>query len=353
MPRIGPQEKPEPTDVAFVLLPRFNMMSMAALLEPMRIANYLAPRTLYRWEYLSAEAGDVVASNGMRQATAKLAEAGDPSTVLICGSWGAEHYHSTALLTWLRRLHRKGVRLVAVELGIYVLARAGLLGDGMATTHWSWMPGFAEQFPRVDMREQLYTVVGSIMTCAGGTATLDLSLHLIAERHGQQLAFEVAEQILHHPVRGAAVAQRHTLGAATDRIPADLRAAVTMIEQHIDEPLTVPQIAVRIGISQRQLERLFQRYIGCSAVQFSQLLRLQHARVLLTSTRLSIREVSAATGFNSMSYFSQTFARCFGKKPSEYRQAWPDQDSAPSWPGTVFSFIEKIKMPAVRPLGSP
>ena len=353
MPKSAGHDKAEPTEVAFVLLPRFNMMSLAALLEPMRIANYVAPRTLYRWEYLSVEAGDVVASNGMRQSTSKLTESGNPETVFICGSWGAEHYHNTALLTWLRRLHRKGVRLIAIELGIYILARAGLLGEGLATTHWSWMPGFTEQFPRVQMREQLYTKAGNIMTCAGGTATLDLSLHLVAELHGHQLAFEVAEQIMHHPVRGAAVAQRHTLGAATDRIPAELRAAVTLIEKHIEEPLIVPDIAVRIGISQRQLERLFQRYIGCSAVQFSQLLRLQHARVLLTSTRLSIRDVSAATGFNSMSYFSQTFARCFGKKPSQYRQAWPDQESAPSWPGTVFSFIEKIRIPAARPRGSP
>jgi transcriptional regulator GlxA family with amidase domain len=353
MPKANEHQEAEPTRVAFVLLPRFNMMSLAALLEPMRIANYVAPRTLYHWEFLSVESGDVLASNGMREATVKLAEAGNPTLVFVCGSWGAEHYHSAELLTWLRRLQRKGIRLIAIELGIYVLARAGLLGESVATTHWSWMPGFAEQFPRVQMREQLYTVEGNIMTCAGGTATLDLSLHLIAENHGDQLAFEVAEQILHHPVRSAAAAQRHTLGAATDRIPGDLRAAVTLIEAHIEEPLTIPQIATLTSISQRQLERLFQRYIGCSAVQFSQLLRLQHARVLLTSTRLSIREVSAATGFNSMSYFSQTFARCFGKKPSEYRQAWPDQEPAPSWPGTVFSFIEKIRIPAARPRGSP
>lgn len=341
------------TRVAFVLVPRFNMMSLAALLEPMRIANYVSPQPLYRWEFLSAEGGEVAASNGMRQATGTLARAGDPAQVFVCGSWGTDHYRNTELFNWLRRLHRKGVRLAAIELGIYVLARAGLLGDRVATTHWSWMPGFAEQFPRVQTREQLYTEDGGIITCAGGAATLDLGLHLIAERHGDQLAFEVAEQILHHPLRGACAPQRHTLGATTDKIPADLREAVKLIEDHIEEPLTVPEIAARIGISQRQLERLFKRNIGCSAVQFSQLLRLQHARVLLTSTRLSIRDVSAATGFNSLSYFSQAFARCFGRKPSEYRQAWPDQEASPTWPGTVFSFIEKNGLAPVPPRGSP
>jgi AraC family carnitine catabolism transcriptional activator len=353
MPKLEESTDAKVTRVAFVLVPRFNMMSLAALLEPMRVADYISPQPLYRWEYLSAEGGEVSASNGMRQATVKLAEANGPEIVFVCGSWGAEHYQSAELFNWLRRLHRKGVRLAAIELGIYVLARAGLLGDRVATTHWSWMPGFAEQFPRVQMREQLYTEDGGILTCAGGTAVLDLGLHLIAERHGDQLAFEVAEQIMHHPVRAAEQPQRHTLGATTDNIPADLRVAVKLIEEHIEEPLTVPEVAARVGISQRQLERLFKRNIGCSAVQFSQLLRLQYARVLLTSTRLSIRDVSAATGFNSMSYFSQAFARCFGKKPSEYRQAWPDQEAAPSWPGTVFSLIDKIRLPSARPRGSP
>jgi len=353
MANIGENAAVQVTRVAFVLVPRFNMMSLVALLEPMRVANYLSPQPLYHWEYLSAEGGEVLASNGMHQATTTLAEAGDPALVFVCGSWGTEHYHSPELMSWLRLLHRNGGRLAAIELGVYVLARAGLLGERAATTHWSCMSGFAEQFPRVRLREQLYTEDGRILTCAGGTATLDLALHLIAEDHGDQIAFEVAEQVMHHPVRGAEFPQRHTLGAATDRIPADLRAAVTLIEDHTDEPLTVPEIAARTGISQRQLERLFKRYIGCSAVQFSQLLRLQYARVLLTSTRLSIRDVSAATGFNSMSYFSQAFARCFGKKPSEYRHAWPDQEPAPSWPGTVFSFIEKIRLPGGRPRGLP
>ena len=115
----------------------------------------------------------------------------------------------------------------------------------------------------------------------------------------------------------------------------------------------MPGIAARVGISQRQLERLFKRYIGCSAVQFGQLLRLQYARVLLTSTGMSIRDVSTATGFNSMSYFSQTFARCFGKKPSEYRRAWPDQEPTPSWPGTVVTFLEQIRLAEGSTRGSP
>ncbi len=353
MPRPVPSRKPQAMAIAFVLLPRFNMMSLAALLEPMRIANYLSPHPLYRWEHLSAEGGELRASNGMVQTCLPLAAAADPALIFLCGSWGSDHYHNTELFNWLRRHRRRGAEIAAIELGVYVLARAGLIGSRLATTHWSCMPGFAEQFPQVQTREQLYTRDHGVLTCAGGVATLDLGLALVAEHHGEQLALEVAEQIMHHPVRGPEAPQRHTLGAATENVPAGLRAAVRLIEQSIEEPLAVPEIAAEIGMSQRQLERLFKRYIGCSAVQFSQLVRLQHARVLLTSTEMSIREVSAATGFNSMSYFSQVFARCFGKRPSEYRRAWPEQEPAPSWPGTVVSFLESLRLPERRPRGSP
>ena len=105
----------------------------------------------------------------------------------------------------------------------------------------------------------------------------------------------------------------------------------------------MPRVCRELGVSQRKLERLFKRDIGCTIVQYSKLLRLQYARVLLSSTRMSIREVSAACGFNSMSYFSQSFLQAFGKKPSEYRQAWPEADAAPSWPGTVYAFLQTAR----------
>ena len=131
------------------------------------------------------------------------------------------------------------------------------------------------------------------------------------------------------------------MGASTDELPPQVRSAITLIEDNVEEPWSVPRIAAELEISQRQLERLFRRHMGCSVVQYSQLHRLQCARVLLTSTRMSVREVSVACGFNSLSYFSQAFARCFERKPSDYRQAWPEDDISPSWPGTVFSLVEK------------
>jgi AraC family carnitine catabolism transcriptional activator len=116
-----------------------------------------------------------------------------------------------------------------------------------------------------------------------------------------------------------------------------------VIERNMTEPLTVPEIAAYIGLSQRQLERQFKKSIGCSIVQFGLLMRLQHARVLLISTDLGVRESATASGFNSLSHFAYAFKKCFGRRPRDYRQAWPEQDSAPHWPGTLGRFLDTLQ----------
>lgn len=330
-----------------MLLPRFNMLTLTTLIEPMRIANYLAPEPLFGWDYRAPEPGMVTASNGLQVACAAL-DAGDSAAAgiaIVCGSWGAENYENPNLFRWLRRQARNGRRIVGVELGVYALARAGLLEGRRVTTHWSMMAGFAEAFPNIDVCEQLYTVDDRIMTCAGGTSGLDLMLYLVAQQCGEQLATEAANQILHHPRRPPEGMQRVATGGKNANIHADVRSAMKLLESHISEPLSVPQVCKKLGVSQRKLERLFRRDTGCTIAQYSKLVRLQNARVLLSTTHMSIRQVSAACGFNSMSYFSMSFFATFGKKPSEYRQAWPENAPAPSWPGTVYSFIQNTLRP--------
>lgn len=332
-------------EVAFFLLPRFNMLTLAAALEPLRAANYLAASSLYRWCHLSTAGGSVGASNGIAVGTTAYTNLErSPDLLVLVASWGADHFHDPGVFAWLRRLERQGVELMALEMAVHILARAGLLAGRKATTHWSWMPGFVEKYPHIDAVEQLYASDGNVTTCAGGSAALDLMFDVIGREHGARLAAEVADQMLYPPARSGDAPQRRTLGTATGDAHPDLRRAVALMEAHIAEPLTMPAIADDLGLSQRRLERLFHRHMGVSPVRFSQHLRLQHARVLLTSTTMSIRDVSAACGFNSMTYFSAAFLACFGKRPSDYRQAWPAGEAAPSWP---VSFI--AGEPGLRP----
>lgn len=330
-----------PSHMTFLIVPRFNMATLITLIEPLRIANYLAPAPLYQWEILSMEGPEVTASNGLSTAASPIVERNRRGeTIFVLASWGAEHYANRELFSWIRRQARDGARICSVELGCYLVAKAGLLSGRRVATHWSWAPGFQEQFPDIRIVEHLFTLDEPVLTCAGGVAGVDLMLRLIADAHGEGMAGEVADQMLHHPIRPGTAPQRRTLGQGMEQLAPMVRQAIALIERNISEPLTVPEIAAALGVSQRQLERQFNRSIGCTVVQFGTLVRLQHARVLLISTKLSVRDIATAAGFNTLSHFAVAFRKCFGRRPSEYRQAWPREDSTPSWPGTLAAFLD-------------
>lgn len=328
--------------ISIVLLPRFNMMTLTSVIEPLRVANYLSSEDLFTWQFHSPEPGTVYASNGMQCECMPLPAAGTVADIIaVFGSWGAENYEDVALEHWLKRQARSHAMLIGVELGVYALARAGLLLKRHITTHWCWKPGFKEQFPTLNVSEQLYCIDRNIITCAGGTAGLDMMLQLIATEYSEQLAVEISNQILVNPWRAPESPQRAATGGICKDVHPKVRKAMRILEENIEEPCSIPALCKLVNVSQRSLERLFVRDTGCTIVQFSKLLRLQFARVLLASTQMSVRDVSVACGFNSLSYFSQCFSRVIGKRPSEYRQAWPDNEPTPSWPGTAYSFIEQ------------
>ena len=274
--------------MVFIVVPRFNITTLITMIETLRIANYLAPSSTFSWEVASFDGSKVIASNGMT-ATIKTANENLRSAefVFILGSWGTEHYHNQKLTAWLRKRARAGERICGVELGSYIVARAGLLDGKSATIHWSWLNGFKENFDRVEVEESLFTLDSKVMTCSGGLAGVDLMLRLIEEINGSSFSGEIADQMLHHPIRSAASPQRSTMGRSTETMRPLLREAMTLIENNIEEPLTVPQIAKVLGVSQRQLERQFKKNVGCTVVQFGLLKRLQNARLLLISTDMS------------------------------------------------------------------
>ena len=329
--------------IVFIVVPRFNITTLITMIETLRIANYLAPTSKFSWEVASFDGSKITASNGM---TATIKTANDnlrsAEFVFILGSWGTEHYRNQKLTAWLRKRARAGERICGVELGSYIVARAGLLDGKLATIHWSWLNGFKENFDRVEVEENLFTLDSKVMTCSGGLAGVDLMLRLIEEINGSSFSGEIADQMLHHPIRSATSPQRSTMGRSTETMRPLLREAMTLIENNIEEPLTVPQIANLLGVSQRQLERQFKKNVGCTVVQFALLKRLQNARLLLISTDMSIRQIATASGFNTMSHFAFSFGKFFGRRPSDYREAWPKEEPAPTWPGSLSDFLDTL-----------
>jgi AraC family carnitine catabolism transcriptional activator len=333
-----------PHHAIFVVVPRFNIATLITMIETMRIANYLAPEPLFSWDVVSFDGAQVVASNGMATSVATNPDAlGQAEFVFVLGSWGTEHYSNPTLTAWLRRRARAGSGICGVELGCYIVARAGLLDRKQATTHWSWLSGFRETFGQVDVEERLFTIDGKVLSCSGGLAGVDLMLRLIEQSHGSSFSGEIADQMLHHPIRTATSPQRSTMGRSTETMLPLVREAMTLIEENIEDPLSVPDIAATLHVSQRQLERQFKKHVGCTVVQFGLLRRLQNARLLLISTDLSVREIATASGFNTLSHFAFSFGKFFGRRPSEYRDAWPENEPAPSWPGSLSDFLSTLK----------
>jgi transcriptional regulator GlxA family with amidase domain len=144
------QSAADATVFSFLIVPRFNMATLITMIEPLRVANYLASRALCGWEILSLDGADIVARNGMSMAAHPPQERGRrDEVVFVLASWGAEGYANRETIGWLRRRAREGARICAVELGRYIAARAGLLTGAQVATHWSWAPGFQEQFPQI------------------------------------------------------------------------------------------------------------------------------------------------------------------------------------------------------------
>jgi len=308
--------------VAVILVPGFALMSFASVIEPVRGANRLSGFQFYDWELFAPEGGMVESNSGITVAAAPVAalEQAHFDLVVVCAASHAEQRRFRAVEEVLRRLARRDVALAAVSTGSFVLARAGLLSDRRCTVHWDYAESFAEAFPDIALCNDLFVVDGSILTCAGATAALDMMLQLIGAHHGQELARQISGQFLHGGIRAAADDQRRMLlgMGVTNSV---VQKAVSFMEAAIEEPVPLSELTRRTGVSQRQLERLCKRYLGATPAQYYVQLRLERARRMLRQTDMSVAEVAIACGFVSLSHFAKVYRRHHGLSPREDRKA--------------------------------
>ena len=313
-----------PRRIGFFLAPHFSMMAFSSAVEPLRVANLISQRELYRWQVFSRDGAPVAASNGMMvPAGGSIGAVPRVATMLVCASHAPEDTMDRATLAWLRRMPVAGITLGALDTGAWFLAHAGLLDGHRATVHWEWQDAFAEKFPEVDVRNSLFEIDRGRLTCAGGTAALDMMLHLIGHDVGHGLAVAIAEQFIHERIRPADDTQRMPLGRRLGVMDAKLEAVIAAMEGSLEEPLRSAELAAIAGVSERQLERLFRRRLGCTPTQHYLDLRLRRARVLLGQTRLPVREVALACGFASPAHFSRAYRGQFGQPPRDERRQVP------------------------------
>ena len=311
-----------PRRYVFVLLDRFTMLSFAAAMEPLRLANRLAGRRLYEWRMLGEQGEYATCSNGSRvMLDGPLSDTQRDDTILICGGIDVTRATTRPLLAWLRREARRGGRMGALCTGTWVLAEAGLLDARRATIHWENQDGFAEKFPDVTLIRTVFVEDGNRLTAAGGTAAIDMVLRQIARDHGPDLANRIADQMIHTSIRSEDDHQRLSIPTRIGARHPRLAQVVARMEANIEEPVSPARLASEAGMSPRQLERLFARYLGRSPKRYYMEIRLERARNLLMQTEMSVIEIALASGFASAAHFSKCYRATYGSTPYRHRGA--------------------------------
>ncbi len=311
----------------FLLQPQLTMLAFSAALEPLRIANQVTNRELYRWFTMTEDGGPIRCSNNVqivpdmvmgdvpRQALAFACSGNDPTQI-----------QTQKVSNWIGRQRAHGTTMGGICTGAFALATVGLLRGRRFTLHWENQPAFAEIYPDLHPSPNLFEIDGPVLTCGGGNASTDMMLRLIEREHGKELAIIVADMCIHGRSGPAKVPQKSAYAVALGSRNPHLVGALQYMSEHLEEPLDIAELADRLDISRRQLERLFKRYVGVTPNQAYFDLRLARAHALLNQTDMTVTEIAVATGFSSRSQLGVRFRQKFGTSPQAFRKGWSETE---------------------------
>lgn len=320
MPTNDAISRGRPIRIGLLLIDGFALMSYASFIEPFRAANSLGGAHLYSWSHIALKGQEAFASNGARLvADAQVGDAVDCDMLFVFAAGDPSAFRDESCFAWLRLLSRRGIRLGGVSGGPYLLARAGLLGHRRMTIHWEHAASLHAEFPALMLEGGLYVIDGDRMTCAGGTAGLDLAVSLIEQDQGVALARRVAEWFIRAEPRSADLSQRSGLADRYGTTNGRLLPMLAAMESALEEPFSREALAARAGVSLRQLERLCSVHLGKTIAETYLIIRLNRAAELLRSTGLPVTEVALACGFRSATHFARRFAARYGMSASQFR----------------------------------
>ena len=303
----------------FLLLDNFSLISFACAVEPLRLANRYHSSEFYEWKSASENGKVAECSAGTQfQVDMGLEEINRGDTIIICGGINVKDHTTKPILNWLRREARRGVHIGALCTASFVLAKAGLLNGKTATIHWENYDSFEEEFPDIDLQKTVFTMDGNRFTTAGGVSPIDLMLSIISKDISQDAANWVADQMIYNSARTEKDGQRLSIPTRIGVRHPKLANVIKMMEENIEEPISPSLLAQEVGMSTRQLERLFRRYLDRSPKRYYMELRLQKARNLLMQTDMSVINVALACGFTSPSHFSKCYRSQYDTTP--YRE---------------------------------
>ena len=302
---------------AFLTLPNYSMIACANAIEVLRMANRLGGTPIYEWQVVTPDGLPAAASNGLAlHPTIPIPAMRRPDLFLACGGVDVREAVSTKVKSALRRLARDKVPLGGLCTGTFALAAAGLLHGHRCAIHWENLAAIEQEFPDVKFTDDLYTVDGDRVTCTGGVAPLSLMLAVVQGRLGAPFSDAIAAQFLVERTRAGAESQQRLAGPAGY---GKLGEAVRLMRHAIDSPPRAATVARAVGLSSRQLERLFRQHLGTTPAAYSAGLRLDRARMLLRETGMAVTAIAAACGYNTPSRLSAAYRGRFGQSPTAER----------------------------------
>lgn len=310
--------------IGFLVFPDFPMACMTSMIEPLRAANEIVGKEVFRWTLVSENGGRVEASaNVWFEPKAALPDLNDLDQLFVLSGPSSRFVDPVSSDGKLRKLARHGVMIGAVSGGVFPLARAGLLDGHTTSVHWCYETAFAAEFPHLAATQNVIMIDRQRLTASGAAAAFDLTLHLIEKTLGSGVATEVACWFQHPLMRGEGVTQRKPTIAAestNDMLPAIIAQAVEIFGDHIEDPVNIADVAVMVGVSVRQLERMFQKCTGNTPLRYYKTLRMHQARQLLLYGKDSMFQVALAVGYSSSAAMAKNYKDVFGLHPSEDRK---------------------------------
>ncbi len=329
---IPPEERVTPRlrRIGVCISPNMSLSSVLLACEPLRSVNRFYQQPAYEIVFVGLTREPVASGIGIRVEPARTFDEDDEfDMVVIASAYDQAAAYKKPLHRFLRRHARRGVDLCGVDFGAVFMAEAGLLDGHRATTHWEVMPAVTDRFPRVSFCDDVYVIDRKRLTCGGHLACNDLFLAVVERQQGAKIARFVAADIIYGTARPGDTRQSNPLSwDPTIRNP-HLRHAIDLMEENIETPLTIPEIAREIGVSARQLQQLSRQHFGETLSNRYLDIRLNAARHMLMYSDMAITEIVAATGFASASTFSRAFRKRFKTTARAYRRAFISRMARP------------------------
>ncbi|MFW2586647.1 GlxA family transcriptional regulator [Sagittula sp. SSi028] len=301
-------------DVAVLLFPQFSNHCLANAIEPLRAVNTLLMREAYRWRFVTLDGGEVTSSSGLPvMPHGRLRDHTGGDLLCVVSSYGMRDLTDGDCARALRAASGRFARVAGMDTGAWLMAHAGLLDDRRATIHWDELTAFAEAFPAVDAVAERVVKDGNRLTCGGAMTAFDLVLGLIKSAHGAALAMEVSAYFLH---QSTTAPQARVFRQNTSHL---VERSIAAMSAQLETPLTIAEIAARMGVTQRSLSRAFHSDLGAAPKTVYKRLRLAAARRMAQQSSYPIAEIALRCGYGNAAAMTRAFVAEYGLPPSRFR----------------------------------